>query len=53
MKTMNTVERYTAAFKGEPVDRIPIAAWIGMPLLEKRCWARAFRPFCVNTSKTQ
>lgn len=31
---MNTVERYQAVFTGKPVDRIPVAAWIGMPLLE-------------------
>lgn len=32
---MNTVERYTAAFTGKPLDRVPIAAWLGMPLLER------------------
>ncbi len=30
---MNTVERFLAAFKGEPTDRVPIMAWLGMPLL--------------------
>lgn len=32
---MNTVERYQSVFTGKPVDRIPIAAWLGMPLLER------------------
>jgi uroporphyrinogen-III decarboxylase len=31
---MNTVERYTATFKGERADRVPIAAWLGLPLLQ-------------------
>lgn len=31
---MNTVERYTAAYTGKPLDRIPICAWLGMPLLQ-------------------
>lgn len=32
---MNTVERYTAAYTGQPLDRVPIEAWLGMPLLQQ------------------
>jgi uroporphyrinogen-III decarboxylase len=32
---MNTLERFVAAYKGEPVDRVPVCGWIGMPLLQK------------------
>ena len=32
---MNTVERLRAAYTGQPVDRVPICAWIGLPLLKR------------------
>ena len=32
---MNTAERFVATYKGEPTDRVPIAAWLGMPLLKQ------------------
>jgi uroporphyrinogen decarboxylase len=32
---MNVVERYRAAFLGNPVDRVPICAWLGLPLLSQ------------------
>lgn len=31
---MNTVERFKAAFLGKPVDRVPVCAWLGLPLLQ-------------------
>ena len=33
---MNTVERYRAAFTGKPLDRVPLCAWLGLPLLSHR-----------------
>ena len=30
---MNTRERFEAAYTGKPVDRVPVCAWLGMPLL--------------------
>ena len=32
---MNTRERYEAAYTGRPTDRVPICAWLGMPLLRQ------------------
>ncbi len=32
---MNVVERYRAAFTGEPIDRVPVCAWLGLPLLAR------------------
>ncbi|MFN8006951.1 MAG: uroporphyrinogen decarboxylase family protein [Terriglobia bacterium] len=31
---MNTVERFQAVFQGKPVDRVPVCAWLGLPLLK-------------------
>lgn len=32
---MNTVERFRATYLGQPTDRAPIAAWIGLPLVQQ------------------
>ncbi len=32
---MNTRERFEAAYTGRPTDRVPICAWLGMPLLRQ------------------
>lgn len=32
---MNIVERYKAVYRGEPVDRVPISAWLGLPFLRQ------------------
>jgi hypothetical protein len=32
---MDTVERLTAAFRREPVDRVPVVAWLGLPLIRR------------------
>ncbi len=32
---MNTVERFTAAYKGTPADRVPVCGWLGMPWLQR------------------
>lgn len=32
---MTTLERFRAAYRGEPVDRPPICGWIGLPLLRR------------------
>jgi uroporphyrinogen decarboxylase len=32
---VNTVERFQAVFRGEPVDRPPVCGWIGVPLLTR------------------
>ena len=31
---MNIVERFKAVFQGIPVDRVPVCAWLGLPLLK-------------------
>ncbi len=31
---MNTVERFKATLQGKPVDRVPVCAWLGLPLLK-------------------
>ena len=33
---MNTVERFTAAYKGTAADRVPVCGWLGMPWLQRR-----------------
>ena len=35
INNMNTVERLTAVFKGEPVDRVPVTGWLGWKLLKR------------------
>ncbi len=30
---MNTRERFEAAYTGNPLDRVPVCAWLGLPLL--------------------
>ena len=32
---MNTRERFEAAYTGRPTDRVPVCAWLGMPLLRQ------------------
>lgn len=36
---MNTVERFRAVYTGQPVDRVPVCGWLGLPLL-CRYWNR-------------
>ena len=31
---MTTVERFKAVLQGKPVDRVPVCAWLGLPLLK-------------------
>ena len=32
---MNTVERLSAAFRRQPVDRVPVVVWLGLPLIRR------------------
>lgn len=43
---MNTVERFRAAFTGQPLDRVPICGWIGMPLLRRMIGKSTYRLLC-------
>ena len=45
---MNTVERFKAAYSGKPVDRVPILAWLGLPLL-RRMTGKGPRPILEGT----